>query len=233
MLAFAAAVALGYRYLETDVHVTADGVLIAFHDDRLDRVTDRRGIVAELPWAEVRRARVAGNEPIMTFAELLDAFPGARFNVDPKHDAAVPALIRAIRDTGAVERVCVGSFSDRRLAAVRDGLGPAACTSLGPSEVARLRFGAWGARPLLSALRQSPGRCVQVPLRGRGLPLVERRLIDAAHELGLPVHVWTINDPAEMRRLLDLGVDGLMTDVPDLLRDELVARGQWHPAAAG
>jgi glycerophosphoryl diester phosphodiesterase len=233
MVAFASAVALGYRYLETDVHLTADGVLIAFHDDRLDRVTDRRGIVAELPWSEVRRARVAGREPIVEFAELLAAFPAARINVEPKHDAAVPALVREIREAGALERVCVGSFSDRRLTAVRDALGPDACTSLGPREIMALRFGAWGARPLLGRLRRGPGRCVQVPLRGRGLPLVEPRLVAAAHDLGLPVHVWTVNDPAEIRRLLDLGVDGLMSDRPGVLRDELAARGQWHPWSAG
>ncbi|HSO29712.1 MAG TPA: glycerophosphodiester phosphodiesterase family protein, partial [Candidatus Sulfomarinibacteraceae bacterium] len=156
MVAFASAVALGYRYLETDVHVTSDGVLVAFHDDRLDRVTDRRGIVAELPWAEVRRARVAGREPIARFAELLAAFPDVRINVEPKHDAAVPALIRAIRETGALERVCVGSFSDRRLSAVRDALGQDACTSLGPREILALRLGAWGARQLLAWLGRSP-----------------------------------------------------------------------------
>jgi glycerophosphoryl diester phosphodiesterase len=233
MAAFAAAVELGYRYLETDVHVTADGVLIAFHDDRLERVTDGRGYVAELPWAEVRRARVAGREPIVEFAELLAAFPDARFNVDPKHDPAVPVLIRTIRDADAAERVCIGSFSDARMAEIREALGPAICTALGPWEIAALRAGAWGARPLLAMLRRRPGRCVQVPRRGRHLPIVEPRLIEAAHDLGLPVHVWTINDATEMARLLDLGVDGIMSDVPGVLRDVLVARGQWYPAPAG
>lgn len=233
MIAFASAVALGYRYLETDVHVTADGILIAFHDDRLDRVTDRRGIVAELSWAEVRQARVAGREPIVTFAELLAAFPEARVNVEPKHDAAVPALVRAIREAGATDRVCVGSFSDRRLAAVREALGAAACTSLGPREILALRVGAWGAGPLLASVGRRPGRCVQVPRRWRGIPLIDRRLLAAAHDLGLPVHVWTVNDPAEMRRLLDLGVDGLMSDVPGVLREVLAASGQWYAASAG
>ncbi|HEX5591636.1 MAG TPA: glycerophosphodiester phosphodiesterase [Candidatus Limnocylindrales bacterium] len=234
MVAFAAAVALGFRYLETDVHVTSDGVLIAFHDDRLDRVTDRRGIVAELPWSEVRQARVGGTEPIVELAELLDAFPDARINIEPKHDAAVPALVGAIRAARVLERVCVGSFSDRRLAAIREGLGRDACTSLGPREIAALRLGAWGARPFLGSLKRRPGRCVQVPLRARGLPLVEPRLVGAAHDLGLPVHAWTVNDPTEMTRLLDLGVDGLMSDVPGVLRAILEARGEWHePEAAG
>jgi glycerophosphoryl diester phosphodiesterase len=230
MAAFAAAVALGYRYLETDVHVTADGVLVAFHDDVLDRVTDMRGPVARLDWAEVRRARVGGREPIAEFAELLASFPEARINVDPKHDAAVPALIRVVRDAGAAERICIGSFSDSRVAEIREALGPAICTSLGPWEIAALRAAAWGARPFLARLRRRPGRCVQVPPRGRrGLPLVEPRLIETAHELGLPVHVWTVNGAAEMTRLLDLGVDGLFTDVPGVLRTVLVERGEWHP----
>jgi len=230
MAAFAAAVALGYRYLETDVHVTADGVLIAFHDDRLDRMTDQRGLVAEMTWPEVRRARVGGREPIAEFADLLATFPEARINVDPKHDAAVRALIRVLRDAGAAERVCIGSFSDSRVAEIREALGPAICTSLGPWEIAALRAGAWGARPFLDRLRHRPGRCVQVPPRGRGgLPLVEPRLIVAAHELGLPVHVWTVNGAAEMTRLLDLGVDGLFTDVPRVLRTVLAGRGEWFP----
>ena len=230
MAAFAAAVALGYRYLETDVHVTADGVLIAFHDDRLDRVTDMHGLVAEMDFAEIRPARLGGGEPIVVFADLLATFPDALINVDPKHDAAVPALIRVVRDAGAAERICIGSFSDSRVAEIREAIGPAICTSLGPWEIAALRAGAWGARPFLDRLRRRPGRCVQIPPRGRGgLPLVEPRLIAAAHELGLPVHVWTVNGAAEMTRLLDLGVDGLFTDVPRVLRTVLAGRGQWFP----
>ncbi len=234
MAAFAAAVDLGYRYLETDVHATADGVLIAFHDDRLDRLTDRSGLVAELPWAEIRQARVGGREPIVVFEELLRTFPEARINVDPKHDAAVPLLIRAMRDPGIAARLCIGSFSDRRVAEIRGAIGQAGCTALGPWEIAALRAGAWGAGSLLSRLRRRPGRCVQIPQWGRGgIPLVEPRLLAAAHKLGLPVHVWTINEPDEMRRLLDLGVDGLFTDRPAILRSVLGERGSWFAADAG
>jgi glycerophosphoryl diester phosphodiesterase len=231
MAAFASAVELGYRYLETDVHVTADGVLVAFHDDILDRVSDRSGAVAKLDWSEVRQARVGGREPIARFAELLAAFPEARINVDPKHDASVGPLIRVIRDAGAAERICIGSFSDARVAEIREAFGPAICTSLGPWEIAALRAAAWGARPFLARLRRRPGRCVQIPPRGGfGLPLAEPRLIGAAHELGLPVHVWTVNGAAEMARFLDLGVDGLFTDVPGVLRSVLAGRGAWYPA---
>lgn len=228
MAAFQAAVDLGYRYLETDIHATADGVLVAFHDDRLDRVTDRTGLIAELNWSEVRMARLGVGEPIVRFEELLDAFPAARINVDPKHDAAVGGLIDALRNPRIAERLCVGSFSDRRVAEVRRAIGPAACTALTPWEIAALRAASWGARPLLDRLRRRPGRCVQVPLRSwGGLPLVDARLIEAAHHLGLPVHAWTVNDAAEMERLLELGIDGLFTDRPAALRSVLADRGQW------
>jgi glycerophosphoryl diester phosphodiesterase len=202
-------------------------VLIAFHDDRLDRVTDWRGLVAQLPWADVRLARVAGSEPILRFEELLEAFPDARINIDPKHDAAVAPLIRAIRAARALDRVCVGSFSDRRVAELRAGLGPGGCTSLSRREVVALRVGSWGIGAFGRALARRPGLCVQVPLRGYGIRVVDGRLLDVAHRLGLPVHVWTIDDAPTMKRLLELGVDGLMSDRPALLREVLIACGTW------
>ena len=144
MPAFEGAVALGYRYVETDAHVTADGVCLAFHDDRLDRVTDRSGVIAELPYAEVRQARVDGREPIPLLEDLIGSFPDVRVNIDPKHDAAVDPLAAVIERTGAVDRVCVGSFSDQRITRLRTALGPRLCTSLGPKAIARLRGGSFG-----------------------------------------------------------------------------------------
>ncbi|HEY5153517.1 MAG TPA: glycerophosphodiester phosphodiesterase family protein, partial [Acidimicrobiales bacterium] len=137
MPAFEGAVALGYRYVETDVHVTADGVLCAFHDERLDRVTDAQGLIRELPWATVSAARVDGLEPIPRLEDLLGAWPELRVNIDPKHDSAVDALAETLGRTGAVDRVCIGAFSDRRIARLRQLLGPRLCTSLGPRGVAR------------------------------------------------------------------------------------------------
>jgi glycerophosphoryl diester phosphodiesterase len=227
LVAFESAIRLGYRYVETDVHATADGVLLAFHDDRLDRVTDRRGIVARLPYAAVAVARVDGREPIARLDELLAAFPDVRVNIDPKHDAAVDPLIDVIRRTGAIDRVCVGSFSGRRIARVRAALGPRLCTSLGPRGVVALRGTSWRGPVLERLVRSEGAACVQVPVRQGRVPIVDDRLIRAAHRLGLPVHVWTVDEPSEMTRLLDLGVDGLMTDRPIVLRDVLAARGAW------
>lgn len=222
MAAFEAAVRLGFRYLETDVHVTADGVLVAFHDARLDRVTDRTGAIADLTWDEVRRARIDGHGEIPTFEDLLGAWPHVRVNVDPKADSAVSPLIDAINRTGAAERVCVGAFSDRRIANVVAGVGDALCTGMGPRAIGRLRGASLGART--GAI---PGHCAQVPSHMGRMPLVTRRFVDTAHRLGKVVHVWTIDDPGEMHRLLDLGVDGIMTDRPAVLRSVLEARNAW------
>ena len=227
MRAFEAAIALGYEYLETDVHATADGVLIAFHDETLDRVTDHVGPVGAMTWAQLRPVRIAGTEPVVRFDELLEAMPDIRFNVDAKHDAAVGPLIQAVRRAGSLDRLCFGAVSDRRVAQIRHALGRGACTALGTREVAALRFLAWGVQFFRAPLQRRPGRCVQVPVRSHGATLVDPGFIAAAHDLGLPVHVWTINESDEMERLLDLGVDGLMTDRPALLRDVLVRRGAW------
>ncbi|HZC73438.1 MAG TPA: glycerophosphodiester phosphodiesterase family protein [Jatrophihabitans sp.] len=221
MAAFERAVRLGYRYLETDVRVTADGVALAFHDARLNRVTDRVGRVADLSWAEVQRARIGGREPIPLLTDLLAAWPDTRINLDVKSDQGVGPVVDAIRHTGSVERVCVGAFSTGRIEAVRQALGPRLCTSLGPRAALRLKLP-----------RRSPGVilsrcCAQVPARVGARIFTDARYIAAAHAIGAPVHVWTVNEVAEMTRLLDMGVDGIMTDRADVLRDLLAARGQW------
>jgi glycerophosphoryl diester phosphodiesterase len=222
MPAFAGAIALGYRYVETDAHLTADGKVLAFHDDRLDRVTDSNGVIEQLEWSEISRARVDGREPIPLLEELLTTWPDLRVNIDPKHDAVVEPLAALLRSCDAVQRVCVGSFSDRRIHRMEELLGPELCTSLGPKGVARLRASSFGL-----GRRHPGGRCVQVPPSAGGVTLVDRRFVDRAHSHGMDVHVWTIDDPDEMHRLLDLGVDGIMTDLPLVLRDVLLERGEW------
>jgi glycerophosphoryl diester phosphodiesterase len=222
MSAFEAAVDMGYRYIETDVHATSDGVLVAFHDDVLDRVTDRTGLIGDLPWSEVSKAKVRGSEGLPLLEDLLGRWPDVRVNIDPKHDAAVGPLVDVIKKTGAIDRVCIGAFSDRRLARIRGELGPGLCHSMGPRQVARLLAasrGLWAGR--------FTAACVQVPVRRGRVPLVTDRFLKAAHHRGLQVHVWTINDAEEMRELLDLGVDGIMTDAPDVLKQVLDERTAW------
>jgi glycerophosphoryl diester phosphodiesterase len=223
MPAFEYAVGLGYRYLETDVHVTADGVVVAFHDNDLQRTCGRPGRISDLPWSEVRTARVAGpggtDAPVPLLDELLGAWPDVRVNIDCKTDAAVGALVAALRRSDALRRVCVAAFSDRRLKRLRAALGDGLCSALGPMEIAALRVG----RP-----RRDRGQAAQVPVRGGPVTVTNDGFVARAHRAGIAVHVWTIDDAAEMGRLLDLGVDGIMTDRPTVLRDVLVGRGQWQ-----
>jgi glycerophosphoryl diester phosphodiesterase len=218
MPAFEHAVRLGYRYLETDVHVTADGVLVAFHDDDLARTCGRPGRISALPWAEVSRARVDGTEPIPRLRDLLDSFPEARVNIDCKSDAAVEPLAAEIDRLGALDRVCLASFSDRRIRALRRRLGARACTSMATRELAVL----WA-----SGVNPSPALAAQVPVRHGRVVVVTARFVRRAHRRRVPVHVWTVDDADAMHRLLDLGVDGLITDRPAVLRDVFRQRGIW------
>jgi glycerophosphoryl diester phosphodiesterase len=220
--AFEHAVGLGYRYLETDARATADGVLLAHHDPTLDRVTDRAGRVSRLDYSAVARARIAGTEPIPKMEDLLAAWPDIRFNIDIKEAGAIRPLAEVLRRTAAWDRVCVGSFSARRLWVARQFFGRPVCLAASPVGVVTVRY--------LSLLARRLPRtgicCVQVPIGVAGEPFVRR-----AHALGLQVHVWTVNDRGLMASLLDQGADGIITDETVALREVLAARSQWHPRA--
>ncbi|MFB6624611.1 glycerophosphodiester phosphodiesterase family protein [Streptomyces sp. NPDC056374] len=221
--AFRRAAAAGYRYFETDVHTTSDGALVAFHDATLDRVTDTSGRIADLPWAAVREARVAGKEPLPLFADLLDEFPEARWNVDLKAEAALRPLVDLIREKRAWDRVCVGSFTEARVVRAQRMAGPALATSFGVRGVIGLRLRSLG----IPAAVRAGAVAAQVPERQGGIPVVDRRFVREAHARGIQVHVWTVNDPVRMHSLLDLGVDGIMTDQLETLRSVLTERGVW------
>jgi glycerophosphoryl diester phosphodiesterase len=225
MQAFQHAVDLGYDYLETDVHVTKDGVLLAFHDRVLDRVTDATGRIAERTYAEVQRALIRDSGRVPTLAELFDAFPHARFNIDLKAPGAVVPLARFLDEREAWDRVCVGSFSGRRLRRFRRLTGGRVATSASPGEVAAYRV--LPARVARAVTRGRP-RVLQVPHKRGRLTIVTPGLVRRAHQAGVHVHVWTVDDPDEMRALLDRGVDGLMTDRTDILRSVLTENGRWR-----
>ncbi|XAS65899.1 glycerophosphodiester phosphodiesterase [Pseudarthrobacter sp. So.54] len=232
MAAFRAAVELGFRHLETDVHTTADGVLLLFHDETLDRVTDGHGRISDLPAETVARARIGGVEPIPLFEELARSFPDVRLNLDVKDWNSVDTLAAAIERFGLHDRVLIASFSDRRRRAVLRQLSRPAAGSAGM--ISNALFVLLG--PLLPAalLRLTAGRALrgvhalQVPLRYGPVTVVTSGFVRRAHRHGLQVHVWTVNDPAQMHRLLDLGVDGIVTDRADLLKDVLQDRGSWR-----
>src|SRR4249920_2501013 len=226
MHAFKEAVALGYSYLETDVHATRDGVLLAFHDRVLDRVTDRNGVIADLSYAQISEARIHGIDPIPRLSELLAEFPDARFNVDAKSPAAVALLAEAIAEFDAYDRVCVCSFGIRRLYELRRRLGwrvPSAASALG---IAANRFLPWmtWALDTPAPVLQMP---ISVPMLGGELTVLTSALVDAAHRVGKKVQIWTVDDSETMERLIDEGVDGIFTDRIDTLKDVLIRRGLW------
>ncbi len=221
--AFRAAWDAGAHHLETDVHATSDGVLVALHDDHLDRVSDTSGAVAELPWSAVQSARVGG-EPVPLLADLMDALPGATFTIDIKAPGAIALLATVLADPRRGRRACVGSFSERRLWSFRLRTRGRVATSAGRVGIAWLRYAPVGWR-----LLHSPAVAYQVPMTFAAGPLrlrvVTREFVRRAHDVGAQVHVWTIDDEATMEALLDLGVDGLVTDRPDLALAVLRRRG--------
>ncbi len=227
MTAFGNAVGLGYTHLETDVHVTRDGKLVAFHDSDLDRVSNAHGRIRELPWSEVSHAEVGdgGHVPLLT--DVLDAWPDVNLNIDLKAPGTAEPLWRLIEERGLHDQVCVGSFSQRNISQFRRLSHGTVATAAAQIGTASARFGP-GA---LTAVLRTPADVFQVPtsipLRGRPVRVVTERLVETAHRYGKQVHVWTIDDADEMRRLLDLGVDGLVSDRIDVLKDVLVERGVW------
>lgn len=224
--AFAQAVALGYRWLETDVHATADGRLVAFHDDRLDRVTEASGLIADLTWRDLEVVRIGGRDAIPALDELFETFPEARFNIDIKAPGAIEPLVAAIDRHRAHDRVCVGSFGLDRIRAFRRLMGARVATSVSAPGVAWTSF-----VPVLPAYANDAGVAFQMPIHqriaGHDVRLVTRAMIERAHRAGKVVHVWTIDDAATMHELIDLGVDGLVTDRPDTLKQVCLERGIW------
>jgi glycerophosphoryl diester phosphodiesterase len=223
-VAFARAVALGYRYVETDTQASRDGVAVVFHDAALTRMTGDRRKIRDLRWADLATVRVGGEAALPRLDDVLDAWPRVRFNIDVKAANAIAPTLAAVRGAGALDRVLLASFSDARLARIRRELGPTVATSMGVREVARL----WANARLGRPVRVPEGIvAAQVPVRHSGVQVLTRRLVTYAHRLGLQVHAWTIDTAAEMNDLLDLGVDGIMTDRVEVLRDVYRTRGVW------
>ncbi|MDQ0381717.1 glycerophosphoryl diester phosphodiesterase [Amycolatopsis thermophila] len=227
--AFQRAVAEGYSYVETDVHATADGVVVVHHDALLDRTTDAHGPIAKQTWSSVRRAKIGGRTPVPRLEDVLEELPDTRFNIDIKTSRAVVPFVRTIERMGAFDRVAAAAFSDSRLAAIRKLAGPKLITSMGPRSAAVLWASGWLPWARLGFLAR--GEMAQVPARQGAMTVIDRGLVRSAERAGAEVHAWTINDRGHMERLLDMGVHGIVSDRPDVLRDVLRERGAWPPSA--
>jgi glycerophosphoryl diester phosphodiesterase len=221
--AFAHAVSLGYRYVETDIRATRDGVAVALHDPTIDRVSGQEGELAKMTWAQLQAVPLRDGRAMPRLDEMFAAWPELRWNIDVKKREAIAPVVEAIKRANAAERVLVAAFSGQRTARVRAALGPGLATGAGRTAIARLMLAktvpwlAMGHRP----------SAAQVPVRRHGLRILDAGFVSACHRAGVAVHVWTVDEPDEMRVVLDLGVDGIMTDRPTVLKEVLVARGQW------
>lgn len=231
MAAFQYCIDLGYRYLETDVQLSADGVVVAFHDATLERLTGRAGRIADTTWDQLATINNGAAPAISRLDEILETWPTVNLNIDAKTADVVEPLAALVVRRSAESRVCLTSFIDGRIARLRALVGPTAITGVGRAGVGLLRAASYAGRR--GTMLQIPGHCVQVPVAVRGKPLVDARFVSLVHELGKQVHVWTIDDPAEMSRLIAMNVDGIMTDRPEVLKEVLQTRGLWTTDTAG
>lgn len=235
-LAFAYALSAGASYLETDVHLSADGVVVASHDGDLGRLAGSDARVGSLTMAQLARIDLGAGQSFASLLQLLDGFPDARFNIDVKERAAAVATAAVIVEQRAVHRVLVTSFDEgTRQAALAafDALGsPRPATSASQRGVVLALLGArLGLRPLVRRALAGVD-AVQVPERQGPLRVVTPRFVRAVHATGAEVHVWTVNSPDAMRRLLGMGVDGIVSDRADLAL-EVVGERVWPAAASG
>lgn len=215
--AFSRSHALGIRYLEIDVRLTRDGVPVLFHDASLRRVTGRPGLLSQLDLLDLP-------PKIATLLEALQTFPDTNFTIDIKEPASVPAVADAIRQADAAHRICVAGAWDGTLDQLAQALGPDLTVAMGWRALCRLVTSCHSRLPLVRRGRPS---FAHVPVRVGRLPIFAERLVHRAHDVGVRVLVWTVNDPATMSQLLDLGADGIITDRPDLLREVLIGRDLW------
>lgn len=222
---------LGVSYAEIDVQLTADGVVVVSHDETVDRCYDGTGTISQMTYSEVLALRNEAGEQIPRLRDVLEDFPDLCLNIDAKTDAVVDPLLEVLGEADAFGRTLIASFSEKRLERIRALDEPDLTTSLGVAAVVRLMLASETVSAAETWRVNGPNRgvrAVQVPEKARGIRIVSPRFIATAHTAGLAVHVWTVNEPAAMVRLLDWGVDGLVTDRPTMLREILRARGQWR-----
>ena len=199
--AFQSAISLGYQYLETDLRETSDGKIITFHDPNLKRITGANITISETKFSDIRMRRLPSRETIPTIDELLEEFPDSFFNMDLKVNQIEEKVLKKINSHNALERVCLGSFNSKIIKKI-NSLEPKILTSMGISQVIMYKF----------FQKKNISKLIQIPTHWNGIKVITKKFIDRLHNDGLKVHVWTINKEKEMQSLIDLGVDGIMTD---------------------
>ena len=212
---FEYSIELGSSYIETDVQLSSNGIPYIFHDDDLKRLFGKNIIFNSLHSDEIDELILFDKYKIPTLESTLQKFPDTLFQIDVKTDEVVLPTMEVIKKTNSTDKVCIASFSSKRLKQVHK-LYPEICLSMGPFEVIKLLLASFGLYR-----NKVPGNCLQIPIYQYGIKLVTKRFINYIHSIGLKIHVWTINDEDTMQKLIDLGVDGIITDRPKALKDLL------------
>ncbi|MDO4916129.1 MAG: glycerophosphodiester phosphodiesterase family protein [Rothia sp. (in: high G+C Gram-positive bacteria)] len=232
LAAFAAAQKFGVEWMEIDVNTTADGVVIVFHDFTLNRVAGVPGKVAEKTWQEIQQITLKGGHKIPSLAQVLQEFPQLKFNIDVKDEGSMRELPAVVAQAGAVDRVRIASFSERRRAGAVRALrklltGQKVKTSA--SEMAIVGFyviahtvpSLWPVARAVGKIFIEPFDSLQIPptykVLGREVKVATPALIDMAHRYGYTVQLWTIDCPKEMKFFMERGVDGIVTNRTDVL----------------
>jgi len=221
MNAFEKSINLGYEYIETDVRHTKDNKLVIFHDDDLRRICNLNIKISEIDFEELKKIKIFENHSIPLLDDAIHQWPDTNFNIDPKSDKASYLLLDELKKQKDLDRFCVGSFNSERLKIVRDGFNNNICTSMSQEEVIKLFF------YKIFSLRESDIPCLQIPMYFHGVKIVTQKLVDHVHNTNKKIHIWTIDNEAEMQELIDLGVDGIMTDRPRKLKEILVNNLLW------
>jgi len=213
---------IGYKYLETDVHLSKDGYLVAFHDESLDRVTNKSGLIRDMNLNDIKKAKIENIEEIPLLIDLLENLPECYFNIDCKSDDTVMPLINLVKKYSLLDRVCIGSFSQKRINFIRKSLGPRVKTSMGPNEILFAKI-----LSNLSVAKNFKSTYASLPIRRYGVNLLNEKYINFLKNNNQKVIAWTINDESEMRLLIKRGVNGIMTDRIVLLKNILIEENKW------
>ena len=220
--AFKGAYESGYKYLETDIHLSKDGHLLAFHDDSIDRVTNNKGKIKNLNLSEIKKSKIDGKEEIPVITDLFEELPNCFFSIDCKSDDTVLPLIKIIKDKSLMERICIGSFSQKRINLIRNVLGPNLKTSMGPNEIILSKL-----LSNFSINYKFKSNFASLPIEKYGLELLNEKNIKYLQKNNQKVIAWTINDENDMRLLIRRGIDGIMTDNILLLKRVLIEENLW------
>jgi len=202
---------LGCRFIETDVQVSSDGIPYIFHDETLTRLLGKNDVFSNLHSSEIEDLRIFESHKIPRLDETLQTFPDMYFQIDVKTDEVAMPALEVIHQCKAEDRVCIASFNSARLSKVNN-IYPEICLSMGPNEVSKMLLSSFGLYK-----KTIMGDCLQVPMYYYGIKVVTKRFVDFIHSKGLKICVWTINDEKTFKKLIDMGVDGIITDKPKLL----------------